>query len=1014
MGRTLSKRLSSAARTAFVGRAAELRTIDNVLRSPEPPFAVLFVHGPGGTGKSALARAAVDAAPDGCFSASLDCREIEPTQQGVLDALASRLGCAAAVEPIAEALGAHARALMVFDTYEVFGLLDAWLRRTFLPALPDTVVSMLLSREPPRPAWATDPGWHDLFREMALGELPSDEALALLRARGLTEEQASRAYGFTHGHALALELAAAAIRARPDLDVEQAAMPRVLAVLTRTVLDGLEPDAVEALEASSLVRRVTEGQLAAMLAQPAARGRLDRLRELPFVSARRDGLFVHDVVRDAVAFDLEQRDPARHAMYRFRAWRYYSEQSYRTTNAGLWECTADLLYLVRNPNVRNAFFPPGASDIAIEPATPADGAAIRAICERHETPRAAAALTAWWEHRPETFMVARSPDDPVAGFFVIAEPAHVDGWLRERDPVVTAWLDDLERRPAKAHERVLLLRRWLDRDVGEAQCPVQAACWLDIKRWYMALRPHLRRIYCPVVDLASYAPAVTPLGFRPVEDAAVEIDGVTMHTAALDFGDGSIDGWLSGLIGAEIAVAQGGAEAVASQRARAEPEVRYAVTSDGVSIGYWALGDGPAVVDMGQPPYTHIGLEWQIEEIRRWYERFARGHKFVRLDTRGTGLSEREVDAYTLDGIVRDLEAVVDALALPRFTLLGAINTGAAAIAYAAAHPKRVERLILWCPYSRGPEFFDDSGTLALRETLDRDWGMFTESATRSRYGWEHGNHAGTMAHLMREAISPRVMALLMDTLRDTDVTDLLPRVQAPTLIMQREKRGVDVARRIAARMADASVVVFDGVNAAMYLDDADRVWATLTSFLGDGAEGAGTAAPPPAARRGGTAVILFVDIVDSTALTEKLGDSAFREAARSLDEQLRAAIGRCGGSAIDGKLVGDGVMAVFPSAAAAIDAAVRCRALSLDDALQLHVGVHAGDVLHEGNNVYGGAVNIAARICGLSAPGEVLVSDIVRGLARTSAGVTFEDRGEHEMKGVSECVRVYAVHAAG
>ena len=69
-----------------------------------------------------------------------------------------------------------------------------------------------------------------------------------------------------------------------------------------------------------------------------------------------------------------------------------------------------------------------------------------------------------------------------------------------------------------------------------------------------------------------------------------------------------------------------------------------------------------------------------------------------------------------------------------------------------------------------------------------------------------------------------------------------------------------------------------------------------------------------------------------------------------------------------------------------------------------------AGDVIREDNNVFGGAVNIASRICGLSAPGEILVSDVVRGMARSSAGVEFEDRGEQEMKGVGESVRVYAV----
>ena len=159
-----------------------------------------------------------------------------------------------------------------------------------------------------------------------------------------------------------------------------------------------------------------------------------------------------------------------------------------------------------------------------------------------------------------------------------------------------------------------------------------------------------------------------------------------------------------------------------------------------------------------------------------------------------------------------------------------------------------------------------------------------------------------------------------------------------------------------------------------------------------------------------GTAVILFADIADSTALTERLGDAAFRAKARDLDGALRGVIREHAGTPIEGKLLGDGVLAVFTSARQAIEAALACARSGDDAGLPLHLGLHAGDVIREDNNVYGGAVNIASRISGLSSPGEVLVSDTVRSLARTSAGVRFEDRGEQSLKGVGEPVRVWAV----
>jgi class 3 adenylate cyclase len=210
-----------------------------------------------------------------------------------------------------------------------------------------------------------------------------------------------------------------------------------------------------------------------------------------------------------------------------------------------------------------------------------------------------------------------------------------------------------------------------------------------------------------------------------------------------------------------------------------------------------------------------------------------------------------------------------------------------------------------------------------------------------------------------------------------------------------------------ASSISGARLVTLDGDVGAPYWDFEQYI-DTLYDFLGVVRDGHVPTATD------GAAVILFTDIVDSTALTERLGDARFREASRALDASLRTAIRDAGGAAIDGKLLGDGVLATFPSAAQAIDGARRCLALSAASELGLHIGLHAGDVIREEvdgrRDVFGGAVNIASRICGLSAPGEILVSDVVRGMARSSAGVEFEDRGEQAMKGVGEPVRVYAV----
>jgi class 3 adenylate cyclase len=261
----------------------------------------------------------------------------------------------------------------------------------------------------------------------------------------------------------------------------------------------------------------------------------------------------------------------------------------------------------------------------------------------------------------------------------------------------------------------------------------------------------------------------------------------------------------------------------------------------------------------------------------------------------------------------------------------------------------------------------------------------------------------------MRESMSPEALHASIDAFRNLDVTDLLPQVKCPVLILHRRQISwlpVEVARDLASRLPDARLTLLEGESGAPYLGDADRVLDTIGEFLGLDAA--------PAARRrasaSGTAIILFADIADSTGITERIGDAQFRAKARDLDALMRTAIRKSGGTAIEGKLLGDGVLALFTSARQAIEAGVACATRGADAGLPLHVGIHAGDVIREEGNAYGGAINVASRISGLAAPGEVLVSETVRSLARTSAGVRFEDRGDQALKGVAEPVRVWAV----
>src|SRR6266540_2600933 len=448
-----------------------------------------------------------------------------------------------------------------------------------------------------------------------------------------------------------------------------------------------------------------------------------------------------------------------------------------------------------------------------------------------------------------------------------------------------------------------------------------------------------------------------------------------------------------------------------------EPRIQYVKSADGTRIACWSTGAGKPLVYMASLHWASsafLGLPWAAG----WNETLASHRLFIRYDGRGTGHSQRGLEDYSLKAQVADLEAVADRLAKGPFELFATFHASPVAITFAARHPERVDRLILWHPWSNG-QAYAESGNfkafISLRSMAEENWDLYVSTMAATIFSTANIDVARA-ADAMRDSVAPNDILRILHAFTTFNADACLSEIRSPTLVLIR--RGVDIIPRseilrVAAQIPEAHLVALEGREEVPYLGDADSVLRALWDFLGEEDEGAKPPEPPS-----GTAIILFVDIADSTALTERLGDAAFRAKARDLDATLRTVIREDGGTPIEGKLLGDGVLAVFTSARQAIEAALACGKAGDDGGLPLHLGLHAGDVIRESDadgrsNVYGGAVNIASRISGLSAPGQVLVSKTVRSLARTSAGVRFEDRGEQALKGVGEPVRVWAVREA-
>ena len=569
--RTISERLSEAARISFVGRENELDLLSSAIGSTNLPFVVAFIHGPGGIGKSCLIQTLLSSVPPEVRYYVMDCRNIEPTPQGFLLSLATALGMQEGSDhqSIVDHLAENGqRTVIALDTYETFGLMDTWLRQIFVPSLTENVLTIIAGRLPPSTGWLTTPGWQDLFHEIELKELTEENSRKMMESRGLDPEHFETVQRFARGYPLVLEMAATALNAQPDLEIKDGPPPKILQQLTQAFLSELVAETVEAVEAASTVRCVTEPLLRTLLDVSCVGEVFKNLQSLPFIDVTTEGLTFHDVVHDTISKELSWRDPERYRTYRQRAWNFFARQSQHAVAHGLWRCTANMLYLAEHPVVREAFFPAGGSDYMVEPATEGDGKDIYDIASSVEVGEAANLIKKWWDRYPATFSVAKSRDGKIEGFYSIFEPKDIELKHLMDDPLTAAWLKHLHENPVSDDERVLFLRRWLARTTGEAPSPVQGACWLDIKRAYMALRPSLRRLYTTVMDIETYVPIITPLGFAPLEEAHISIEGNTFYTAALDFGPSSVDGWIASVVGAELGIESEKDEKAAAQRDR--------------------------------------------------------------------------------------------------------------------------------------------------------------------------------------------------------------------------------------------------------------------------------------------------------------------------------------------------------------------------------------------------------------------------------------------------------------
>jgi class 3 adenylate cyclase/pimeloyl-ACP methyl ester carboxylesterase len=452
--------------------------------------------------------------------------------------------------------------------------------------------------------------------------------------------------------------------------------------------------------------------------------------------------------------------------------------------------------------------------------------------------------------------------------------------------------------------------------------------------------------------------------------------------------------------------------------AMTEPRIQYVTASDGVSVAYSDMGEGYPTIYMSGMPWNHIQMQWRLPTYRNWFEGTFLRRRLILYDARGSGLSDRAVEEYSLPAFRRDIDAIADHLGLEKFVLAGVQAGAMIGIDYAFHNPERVSHLYIWDAVADGKQFMDLPQVKAFFSMVEFDWDMFIAAIARTMAGWD-STDAPLFEEFVREAVTQEdAMRFYFGFLAEASVASLLPQVKQPTLVAHHRGNPippVDVGRQIASKMPNATFLQLNGT----WRDNETNVPilnAAVDRLLGDAAlphDPPARTMPPAAASStaGGLVTILFTDIEGSTALTQRLGDVKARELFREHERITRDALRQFGGSEV--KSMGDGFMASFVSATQALQCAIAMERdfaahnVGSDSQLNIRIGLNTGEPIAEAQDLFGTAVITAARIAGHAKGGEILASNVVRELV-AGRGFAFADRGEMVLRGFDDPVRVF------
>lgn len=489
---SIAELLSAARNRSFVGREQEVAQFEQLLLSDQPDCVLLYIHGPGGQGKTTLTKHLMErcTAHDAAYI-SVDARDVEPHPTAFLEAVrtaASKLLGKEADDDLFQALNQLNRRVVLFvDTYEKITPIDDWVRLDFLPQLPAQALTVICGRNAPSLSWMTDAGWKALMRSIQLRTFSPAESEEYLRRRHISADKIGPILKFTHGHPLALSVVADIYEQYPDKHFSPDESPDVMRTLLQLFVRQVpSPMHRAALEVCALVNLLTESLLAEVMGLEDASELFSWMCGLSFISIGREGIYPHDIAREALSADLRWRHPDWNAELHHRSRQYYHRKLRDTAGEAQRRVLFDLLYLHRlNPVVKPFFEWQEAGSFWVDLAHGHDLPTLRDMVQRHEGIESLAAFDFWAKHPAAQIWVWRDGTRQANAFVLKINTHELAAEKNMPDPAMRRLL---EHQATNLHlrqgEQMTVFRMWMAKDTHQGVSPLQSSIFLTIVQYY--------------------------------------------------------------------------------------------------------------------------------------------------------------------------------------------------------------------------------------------------------------------------------------------------------------------------------------------------------------------------------------------------------------------------------------------------------------------------------------------------------------------------------------------------